>query len=212
MSLSKAKDIAAFSFLQYSPKKSGALSDQGKSLLGSIKNGRIDLFEEVILKAQEENFFDFLDSSTTLVPVPKSNKFNPELKLPIWPSLSICKKLIELGVGRDISTLLKREISVPKSAFQRPEDRPTVKIHYDSISCGNEDPTIEKIVIVDDVLTRGATTVACFLRIQEKFPNIPIEVFTLFKTESFDVIDSIYLKIQSTIKYYSSGKTFVTKD
>lgn len=66
-----------------------------------------------------------------------------------------------------------------------------------------------QITLVDDVLTKGSTTVACADLLQERFPDATIRIFAMMRTQGFvDDIEKIVDPSVGTIIGHASGKPF----
>lgn len=116
-----------------------------------------------------------------LVPAPRSSPLKPES---LCPTRLICQQLLSVNLGSEIQELLKRTKSVPKAAFQKASDRPTVLDHYNSIAVESELSTPQEILIVDDVITSGSMLLACASQLRRTFPQTTIRAFALIRTMS----------------------------
>jgi orotate phosphoribosyltransferase-like protein len=58
----------------------------------------------------------------------------------------------------------------------------------------------QRLIIVDDVVTRGATLLACYARLSEAYPDVPISVFALIRTMSGAEIAKMLDPVTGTIK------------
>ena len=197
--------------MQYSKNGERKILAESKEILTNLKYGRIAQLEPLfdILEKDFKSFLSNIDSNTVLVPTPKSS---PLVDKATWPALKIANKLLEKGYGREVKPILNRIKAVPKAALQgNADERPLWTKHFETIKCDNIQHSINpitKIAIVDDVITQGRTTVACYKRLKEKFPDAEIFIFTPFRTISFDKISTVIFPAESTIKYYDSGKTY----
>ena len=67
----------------------------------------------------------------------------------------------------------------------------------------------DQITLVDDVLTKGSTTVACANLLQERFPGATIRIFAMMRTQGFvDDIEKIVDPSVGTIIGHASGRPF----
>jgi predicted amidophosphoribosyltransferase len=83
---------------------------------------------------------------------------------------------------------VERRIPVRKSATALNAERPTVRQHYESFAVAtawSATGTPSRIVIVDDVITKGRTILAAAMRLYEAFPNADIRAFALVRTMGF---------------------------
>jgi predicted amidophosphoribosyltransferase len=90
-----------------------------------------------------------------------------------------------VGLGRQVWKGLQRQSAVTKSATARARERPTVREHYESFAVEHPLPAIHKILLVDDVITKGRTLLAAAARLQEQFPHADIRAFALIRTLGF---------------------------
>jgi predicted amidophosphoribosyltransferase len=126
-------------------------------------------------------FGDYFTGETLLVPVPKSVLMQTDT---LWVPQRITNAMMALGLAVRTASCLTRVAAVPKSASSSPENRPKPIVHYDSLEVqGNLTPTSE-ILIVDDVITRGATICGAANRLIEAFPDARIRAFAAMRTVS----------------------------
>jgi len=180
----------------------------GREITADIKKGRTNVLDH-FLDIHKEFIASHIDANSTLVPMPRSA---PLIKDGVWPSMSICLKLIQKGFGKDIVKMIDRISSVQTAHLQSGSDsRASIKQHFDSIQYNDSSGmlTPDKIVLVDDVITQGRNSVACYQKLRTQFPNVPIIVFTPVRTMSFDQINILSCPIQGKVKYFESGKSIV---
>lgn len=123
--------------------------------------------------AQEVNdtsdlpFAQFFDEDVYLIPAPSSSKKRPgDLRL----TLNLANALSKQGFGSVIDCLTRIE-RVDKAAFGSGRENRLVKRHFETISVAESLIEPKKIVVVDDVVTSGATLLACASRIREVWPE-----------------------------------------
>lgn len=121
----------------------------------------------------------FLGENSILVPVPGSAPLKQDA---LSPPQIICNRLLYSGFGAEIEQLLERSEAVPKSAFAKPGERPSINRHYETIRVQPRLVSPRRIILVDDVITRGRTAYACAWRLSEAFPEAEINVFAVIRT------------------------------
>jgi predicted amidophosphoribosyltransferase len=116
-----------------------------------------------------------------LVPVPGSAP-TPELE---WTALQLAIALKSLGLGLRVWPGLRREFAVRKSATAPSAARPSVRQHFESFSVRPSAQPIERILLIDDVITKGRTALAAATRLRSAFPDADVRVFALIRTLGF---------------------------
>ncbi len=148
----------------------------------------------------------FLNPEVTLVPVPRSA---PLAENALWPSKVIADILAAHGFGAEVCALIERTIAVRKSSTSRTGERPLIPEHMASMRIRADMLAPVQITLVDDVLTRGSTTVACANLLQERFPGATIRIFAMMRTQGFvDDIEKIIDPSAGTVTGYDSGKPY----
>jgi hypothetical protein len=116
--------------------------------------------------------------------------------------------MVEAKLGQGVSVLLRRRELVPKSAFARPEDRPKARRHYESMEVTEPLARPKKVLLVDDVITRGATLIGCATRLEETFPGLEIRAFGLLRPETGGEIDAFRQPCMGVITLDSEGESW----
>jgi hypothetical protein len=169
----------------YSPKGQSTASGRSRELVARLKRGdpeSLPRYAQRIRSLTDEGRFpDFFGADVTLVPVPGSA---PLVKGALWVPLRVAEALRAQGLARDVLPLLRRAYAVKKSAFQMPAERPTVQQHYDSMATAVTVPPAARIVLIDDVVTQGSTSLAAATRLAEAFPEVEIRAFAVVRTMS----------------------------
>jgi|SRR3989344_2438680 len=124
-------------------------------------------------------FKQFFGSDVTLVPVPSS-----ALKKPgdLWVPQNLAKALESKNLGKAVACA-QRRYAVPKAATAKPNDRPKPRDHYESIEIKGIVPA-EKIVLIDDVITRGSTALGVASRLKGVYQNAEIKIFAAARVVS----------------------------
>ena len=180
-------------YLSYTPRGTTKEAEQSQRIMSflkqettvSTKDMKNIQMSEVIarnLKKEIENlpFTNFFGEDVSLVPVPKSSL----MKLgTLWVPQRLVQALCKVNLGKEFNCLIRTQ-PVNKSAYARGADRPKPIDHYKTIDVqkGLEIPKI--ILLVDDVITRGATVLGAASRLREAFPNVSIRAFAVLRTVS----------------------------
>lgn len=184
------------SLLSYSPKGSRA-SSEGRfvEVCDAIKKGRrlrlgereLPVYEYAAIRLREEIeagradvLRQFFPEGATLVPVPRRAPLPPEGAL--WPPSELCHAIVKEGLAADAAPLLERVVAVPKSAFARPGERPKPSVHFKSLRVASRLSRPNRITLIDDVVTKGATLIAAASQLAIVFPEAEIRAFALMRT------------------------------
>lgn len=161
------------------------------------------------VRAQLRNmpFASFLGPDVYLVPAPRSSPLKEGM---LWVPRNIVEAFSKEGLGRAFICLERRE-PVPKSASSLQGKRPKASDHYRTLQIKPGLERIEKprkIVIVDDVITTGATLLGAATRLSEVFGDATIRALAIVRTISNEVSFS---KIEDpcigTVKLLPDGRT-----
>lgn len=126
-------------------------------------------------------FADYFTKTTVLVPAPRSSLARPGR---LWVPQRLVRSMQKHGLGVQKECLVRRE-AVPKSSTSAPDARPKPQVHYESMGVtGTLGARPRDIVIVDDVVTRGATLIGAAGRLAEVFPGARIRGFAALRAVS----------------------------
>jgi len=123
-----------------------------------------------------------------LVPIPPCSASGDKGTEAPWVALRLAELLCETGLATAVVPALARRALVRKSATAAPGQRPTVLQHYRSFSCDAEALAGHRgarLLLVDDIVTKGRTCLAAAWRVQESCPAASIRAFALLRTMSF---------------------------
>ncbi|MDR1992086.1 MAG: hypothetical protein LBQ98_01075 [Nitrososphaerota archaeon] len=185
----KISELKYATLLSYSPHENTSDALESKYLTYSLKQDRYEgqppilMSDWVAKKTQENNglFYTFFQSNTILVPVPSSSLMEKDT---LWVPERIANALVKKGFGKQVASCLRRETAVRKATTSPSHERPSVKDHYDSLSVQGSLSEPEDILLIDDVITRGATLLGCANRLITAFPNCRINAFAAVRTIS----------------------------
>ena len=136
----------------------------------------VDLMSKQLDKSRLYNFFK---NKPVLVPVPKSSLMKPDT---LWVPQRIATSMAKAGLGSSVQACLKRVSPVSKSA-DNSQNRPKARDHYNSFSI-EALTDVDDLVLVDDVVTRGATFLGAASMIKDRFPDAKIRAFALICTRT----------------------------
>lgn len=175
-------------FLAYSPRGSSEIEIDSRTVAGSCKNGDIGFSTRLSQRLVESDLSEYF-ANAALVPVPRST---PLVEGAVFPAKIICETLVENGLGESVADCLYRSYAIPKSSGQfHAETRNTVQTHQDSLGIRPQLITEPTIIVVDDILTLGRTSMASVLQLKEAYPDKEIKVFCAIRTRGWKNLEKI---------------------
>jgi hypothetical protein len=137
----------------------------------------------VELCARERRFAQPFSRDAWLVPVPGCA---PTSERPTAAG-ELAMALHRLGLGRDVWPGIARRTAVTRSATALRGERPTVRQHYESfaVAAAPRGTPLRRIVLIDDVITKGRTLFAAALKLRRAFPHADIRAVALVRTTGF---------------------------
>lgn len=193
----KADNLEFGSLLAYCPRPSSPEELDSRKMTHALKNdeyvstksGSILMSDWVAMTVSREKaslpFGDFFQSDSILAPVPKSSLMAPDT---LWVPDRIAKALVREGIGQRVVMMLKRVKPLRKAASSLSKDRPTALEHFQSLGVIEMTTEPERIVLVDDVITRGATLLGAANRLWETYPETEIRAFAAVRTQSTSLL------------------------
>lgn len=187
--MNKPNIITYGSYLSYTPKPLSEEAAKAFDIRLKIKNFEminqhhsfIDYYVEHMAKRLNQlPFRGFFDPDAVLVPIPRSNVMREG---DLWVAKEICKSLERNRLGKTYKLLLRGK-SLRASSRSSPEERPTPFEHYQSLDLVTKLTAVQRVVLVDDFITRGHTALGSAWRILDGYPDAEIVVFALVRTVS----------------------------
>jgi hypothetical protein len=173
----------------YAPDGTCAVSARSRALCAMIKVPEpsiAPLYARCVIRQTHlmpilAEFFRAID---VLVPVPASAPSRPSRE---YLPESLADAFVAEGLAGSAWRGLSRVSAVPKSSTSAPGWRPTVRAHYDSLSVLSRSdlPEHARLLLIDDVVTKGRTLLAAAARLREAFPDARITAFALLRTLGF---------------------------
>lgn len=161
---------------------------QGGEYMWSLKradvqpDGLISVYDGVAKWCRDRRLFsDFFSRGAVLIPVPGSPLTKPDT---MWAPKMLAESLVAVGLGSSVATCISRVAYVPKSATSSPMDRPMPAKHCETMAITPMVTEPTKILLVDDVVTRGATFLGAAGRVAGLYPNADIRAFAAMRTVS----------------------------
>jgi hypothetical protein len=174
-------------------------------MMGAVKRGDNKFLNDAAIRVKEEWdtgwYDDWFAGDVTLIPVPGSAPLKDQNGL--WVPNKICEALLAAAVGREVMPCLVRNYKVKKNASQPPGNRATVQEQYDSMGVQTDlvEAPYDRIVVVDDFITKGRTLTAACSRIQEAFPAATVRAFTYVRSKGFDEVDQLVEPFEGEVRY-----------
>lgn len=187
---SSPSSLTFASFLNYSPRGRSEISQSSKAFALKLKANRVVVpasrttaAEYLVSRIAPEqpggSLAEYFRAADALVPVPTSAVSKPGT---VWPALEIANALVAAGFGCEVVQMLGRRQPMRKSAYAPAGGRPTIEEHLDSLSVHGSVSLKDRIVLVDDLITKGTTLFAAFMALRRIEPTREIVAFAAMRT------------------------------
>lgn len=190
------RSVAFASCYVYAPCGACEVAARSRSLRAMIKAGEpalVPRFARSVMRQAHlvPSLAEFFQAIDVLIPVPACEPSGSGREhLPN----RLAEALVAEGLAAGAWQGLLRTRAVARSATAAPGRRPTVLTHFDSMSVvqGADLPDDARLLLIDDVVTRGRTLLAAAMRLQEAFPQARVTAFALLRTLGFkDRLDGL---------------------
>jgi hypothetical protein len=210
-SLTLLSEVTFGAFLVYSPRGVSAASQRSRDVCYGIKQDRPQIIREAVRELHasfaETGLAEVFGHKATLVPAPRST---PLLPGALWPARRVAEELVSIGLAREVQPMVARTAAVQKSAFSGPGARPTARTHLESLAIDDSLVAAARILVVDDVITKGATTLAVASLIKATFPRSDVRVFAMVRTMSYGELEKVREPVIGVISLGNWGETMRT--
>ena len=184
-----ALTVSSLSFAScyvYAPRAAGVLAEVSRRICERVKT--IDalwlpgyarfVYQATLCDARLAAVFA---RDVTLVPVPGSARSGAAP----WPALQLALAMSAVGLALPVWAGLRRQVAVRKSATAPSAARPSVRQHFESFQVAAPPSALRRIVLIDDVVTKGRTLLAAAARLQAELPSVDVRAFALIRTQGF---------------------------
>jgi hypothetical protein len=185
--------LSFISCYAYSPRAVGAMAEASRLLCARVKASDpvwLPRYAGCVhrVSCRDGALASLFGRGAILVPVPGS-AISAEAP---WAAERLATALCAVGLGRRVWPALRRQLAVRRSATSPAGARPSVREHYESFAivrgantAAVQRHTAAKIVLVDDVITKGRTLLAAAARLQAEWPHADIRAFAMIRTVGF---------------------------
>jgi len=216
------RELPFAALFAYSPNDSGETARRSKKLLIALKthgftrprpgDSNVEpqiisdwIADRIVTRLHELPFANFFNPDVTLIPMPTHAKRQEGA---LWVPMQLCEALCRERLAAAVLPCVVRTSPVAKAATSRPDERLGVEQHLQSIAIERALEQPMDVLLVDDVVTRGATFMAAAIRVGEAFPSTRVRAFAAIRTMSDpETFRSIEDPCAGIIKLYESGKT-----
>lgn len=197
---SSRTELPFAALLTYSPRGESVASRASQGVVLDLKadrviattRGTMAASKYLALRLAEElpqSPFPRWFEGAVLVPMPRSA---PLKKGALWPAFQIASEMYQQGLGQSVVPCLERVVAVPKSAFSPSNERPGPLRHYESLATSGAPPLgTSRVVLVDDVVTRGASFAGAAMRILASHGQFEVAAFAAVRTMSAQEVEAI---------------------
>jgi hypothetical protein len=200
------------SWMVYSTRGRSAASMCARYVIVRLKRGRVeprsgrswaDLLVAQFARQSPAILRQLFASPVTLVPVPACGARAVESS-GMWPTFALCHELCRRGCGDDVQAVLQRVETVSNSAWV-PRRRPSVEDHFHSLGVTSLVTEPRRVLLVDDVVTRGATLMAAARRLAVAYPATQVEAFALARVQGAGDVEQVIQPCLEHIKLTRTG-------
>jgi predicted amidophosphoribosyltransferase len=170
----------------YAPRGAGAIAAASRRMCMRVKNVDplwVARYAAFVMQTSvnDAHLREMFAPNVVLVPVPGSMPAREGRS----SALHLARALESLGLGMCVWPGLRRAHAVRKSATAPTAARPSVREHYESFVVAVPAQPLPRILLVDDVITKGRTALAAATRLRAALPDTDVRAFALIRTLGF---------------------------
>lgn len=198
------------SYLAYLPKRRGGgnRGEKSRRWCYALKQGKQSAISKIAghigRHPTDPGVDGVLGEDVLLIPMPRSA---PRRQVDLWPAELLAKALVAEGLGAQVLAVLERTFRVQKSAFAQLGRRPKAADHLASFKVIRPAIQPERITVVDDVITTGATMLAAISAVSDAVPDASVRGFAFIRTQSTGELEAIRRPTLSCVDLLPGGLT-----
>ena len=187
----RLSEIEFGSYLSYSPWGKSENAMHSRTVRSQLKGDehvkpRNIPISTLIAENIKKNFKDlpftnFFKENTILVPTPNSSLRKSDS---LWVPQRLTRALVKAGLGKDSVECLNRITPIRKASTSPASERPKAEEHYETMEITKTLDELSEVLLVDDIVTRGATMLGAANTLADEFPSANIRVFAAMRTIS----------------------------
>jgi predicted amidophosphoribosyltransferase len=194
---------------QYASRGASPIAQKSRELRDRIKRGDTVLYGQIarhVLELVRVGVFpDFFGPQVTVVPVPGHAPMTGGAQS---RTAQMAQSLLDVGLAGSVSQLVSRRVTVPKSAWANPADRPRALDHVSSLDARLPLTAVGQVLLLDDVITRGATLMGVAVRLRQLAPTLVVRAFALLRAITDGDIEAIRAPTVGYVELDELGETW----
>lgn len=178
--------IPVLSVLVYPTVNSSGLRGKARDIVNyKVKQPKMAALVSILrrVKLNSPLFQSHLSGDAVAVPIPGSNKYTGKEQ---WTPYLLSQIIRSIGAASRVEVHVTRSTAIRKSSYQTADNRPTVDEHLETLTLQHSFPLAAgtKIVLVDDLVTKGTVMTAVARMLLAEQPNLDIVGFAVARTDN----------------------------